>query len=144
MDNEADVKIEMGDAAPYLCPCCGKQSETVHGYLYRPDGTTSVYFAGYTHGHPERRANMVLSVGGWGEGIAPGDRKAIALQATSQSGVITFSFPPPEASPWFGKAFLGAMVSPEGLSSDERQRIVSLSKIAVAQDHRVASYFANG
>src|SRR3954468_2404921 len=127
MNINSDVKIEFGGAAPYQCPCCGRQSETVHGYLYRSDGTTSVYLAGFTHGHPERRANMVLSVGAWGEGTTPAERKAIALQAIAQGGAITFSFPPPESSPWSGTDFLGAMVSPEGLSSDASPPILQQS-----------------
>ena len=83
---ETAVNIELGDAAAHDCPCCGKKSETVHGFLYGRDGATSVYFAGYTHGHPERRANMLLSVGGWGEGTTEADRRAVALQATAEAG----------------------------------------------------------
>ena len=142
MNFDSDVTIELGGAAPYQCPCCGRQSETVHGYLCRPDGTTSVYFAGFTHGHPERRANLVLSIGAWGDGTTPADRKAIALEATAEGGAVTFSFPPPESTPWLGKDFLGSMVRPERLSNDERQQLVSLSKLVVSQDHRVAAYFA--
>ena len=141
---ETDANIELGDAATHDCHCCGKKSETVHGFLYGRDGATSVYFAGYTHGHPERRANMLLSVGGWREGTTEADRRAVALQATAEAGRVTFNFPPPETSPWFGKVFLGSMQSPDELSDDERRRLVTMAQIIVNQDPRVGSYFTSG
>lgn len=142
--NESDLAVELGDLATYLCPCCGRKSETVHGYLYDKAGATSVYFAGYTHGHPERRANMVLSVGGWGEGTTPEDRQAIALQAVSDGGRKSFTFLPVKASPWYGQAFLGIPVSPEQLSVDERILYIELARIAVEKDPRVAWYLEKG
>lgn len=138
------LDIELGEVAKYDCPCCKRESETVHGFLYDATGATSVYFAGYTHGHPERRANMALSVGSWGEGTTSEGRKAIALQAFSIDRAVIFAFPPAETSPWYGKDFLGKMVSPEELSEDDRVRYEHLARIVVARDPRVAGYLENG
>ena len=139
-----DLAIELGDVAKHHCPCCEKESETVHGYLYDTTGATSVYLAGYTHGHPERRTNMVLSVGGWGEGTTPADRTAIALQVCSANGELVFAFPPAETSPWYHEDFLGEMLRPEDLSEEDRVRYRSLARVAVQKDSRVSGYLEHG
>jgi hypothetical protein len=142
MDEDVDLAIELGEVAKYRCPCCERESETVHGFLYDRSGATFVYFAGYTHGHPERRANMVLSVGAWGEGTTPADRKAIALQVYSVKRGLVFTFPPAETSPWYRKEFKD--VAPEELSDEDRVRYRDLAKAAVQKDPRVAGYLEQG
>jgi hypothetical protein len=144
-EGQTDITLEIGGVATHDCPCCGRRSETVHGFLYRPDGATSVYFAGYTLGHPERHVDMLLSVGGWGEGTTPADRQSIALQAIAKDDGVTFTFPSPETTSCFDnqkRGFLGEMRSPEELSTDDRRHLTGQAEIALAQDPRVASYLA--
>jgi len=143
MSND-DLEIELGGVSRYECPCCRLDSCTVHGFLYESNGKTSVYFAGYTHGHPKRCANLVLSVGGWGEGTTPADRKAIAMQAFLDDQGMTFTYPPSETSPWYGEDFLGVMSSPEQLSTQDRARSQELARTVVEKDPRVAGYFELG
>lgn len=143
-EESTDLAIELGEVAKYRCPCCEKESQTVHGFLYDRTGATSVYFAGYTHGHSERRANMVLSVGGWGEGTTPADRRAIVLQVYSLDRELVFTFPPAETSPWYGKDFLGRMLRPEELSDEDRMRYRGLASVAVQKDPRVSGYLEQG
>jgi hypothetical protein len=138
------LDIELGDMATFSCACCQRDSATVHGFLYDTSGTTSVYFAGFTHGHPERRANLVLSVGGWGEGTTPADRTAIAPEVYATNGHLAFGFPVAENSPWYGKEFLGRMVSPSELTADERERYQDMAKVVVEKDPRVADYLERG
>jgi len=143
MDN-GGLEIELGGVSRYECPCCKLDSQTVHGFLYESSGATSVYFAGYTHGHPQRRANLVLSIGGWGEGTTPADRKAIAMQAFIGDQGITFTFPLSETSPWYGEDFLGTMLNPEQLSTPDRARSQELARAVIEKDPRVAGYFEHG
>ena len=142
--NNGGLEIELGGVSRYECPCCKLDSHTVHGFLYESNGTTSVYFAGYTHGHPMRRANLILSVGGWGDGTTPADRKAVAMQALLGDQGITFTFPPSETSPWYGEDFLGIILSPEQLSTQDRARYQELASAVVAKDPRVAGYLEHG
>jgi hypothetical protein len=144
MNSEAGLDIELGDIAGFSCPCCGRDSETVHGFLYDRDGETAVYFAGYTHGHPQRRANMVLSVDGWGEGKGPENRRAIPLEVTFKGDDVDVSFPAPNASPWYGEEFLGAMVDPGRLDRQELEQFRKLAIVAIEKDPRVAGYRQNG
>lgn len=139
-----DLEIELGGISRHECPCCKLDSYTVHGFLYEKNGTTFVYFAGYTHGHPNRRVNLVLSIGGWGEGTTSADRKAIAVQAFLDDHGLTFTFPRAETSPWYGEDFLGAMSSPEQLSKQDRARSQELARAVVEKDPRVAGYFEHG
>lgn len=101
-----DLAVELGALAKHSCSCCGRESETVHGYLYDESGTTTVYFAGYTYGHHERRANLLLSVGAWGEGTAPTDRIAIAMQVIRIATGWSSHFPQPKHRLGTGKKFL--------------------------------------
>lgn len=138
------LEFEPGEVATHTCACCGMDSDTVHGFLYGPGGETTVYFAGYTRGHPERWASMVLSVGGWGDDTPPADRRAIPLQVHAFEGDLRFIFVPAEASPWNGEEVLGAMASVDELTDDDRARYRSIAQAAVKQDPRVAAYFDHG
>lgn len=138
------VEIELGGMSRHECPCCKLDSYTVHGFLYEKTGTTSVYFAGYTYGHQKRRANLVLSIGDWGEGTTPAHRKAIAMQAFLDDQAITFTFPHAKTSPWYGEGFLGTMSSPEQLSAQDRAHSQELARAIVEKDPRVAGYFEHG
>ena len=144
MGIESGRAIELGDVSKFLCPCCQRESETVHGFLYDERGDTSVYFAGYTHGHPERRANFILSIGGWGEGTSPDDRRAIAMQILATGQGHMFTFPPAESSPWYGEEFLGRLMQPQELSDEDRSLSRELAKTAMKKDPRVADYFERG
>lgn len=142
-----DVKgmhIELGDVATYQCPCCGQQSETVHGYLYDDTGDTTVYFVGYTRGHLTRGANLVLSVGGWGEGMGPDDRHAVPLVVTWAKPGESLIFVDAETSPWYGETFLGEMRDHKYYSRDERETYLNLAKAIIALDSRVADYRGHG
>ena len=144
MVGTTDLAIELGETATHWCPCCERESETVHGYIWDPTGTTSVYFAGYTQGHPELRANLLLSVGGWGEGTTPADRRAFALQVVASNQELTFTFPEPETSPWYGDELLGANVDPQQISQKEREEVRDLARFAIENDQRVAQYLELG
>ncbi len=144
MADGPELAIDLGDTATHQCPCCGRESTTVHGYLYDETGETSVYFAGYAHGHPERRANMVVSIGGWGEGMMPADRKSIALQVVFDGRSKKFVFPAAETSPWYGEEFLGQMKEATQLSEGDRLRFCELARVATEKDPRVAWYLEHG
>jgi hypothetical protein len=144
MNHSFGLTIELGDAATYSCPCCMRESETVHGFLYDDAGETAVYFAGYTHGHTVRRANLALSIGGWGEGTTPADRRSVALQVSANAEGLTYIFPPAETSPWSSEELLGTMLNPEQVSEEDRALCRELARTAVEKDPRIAEYLARG
>jgi hypothetical protein len=144
MTKREHLSIELGETATYLCPCCARESETVHGFLSDDGGATSIYFAGYTHGHPERRVNMMVSIGGWGEGTTPDDRQAIALEVRAGPEGSTIHFRAPETSPWYEENFLGRMTRPDELSDTEAGCVQALATFALEHDPRVASYLEEG
>jgi hypothetical protein len=139
-----DLSIELGSTATFECPCCGRTSTTVHGYLWDSTGATTVYFAGYTSGHPDLRMNLLLSVGEWGEGTTPDQRRAIPMQYLAEDGHQQFCFPPVESSPWYGHEILGPMVDPATISAEEKLNYENLIGVALAKDPRIAEYLQNG
>jgi hypothetical protein len=144
INTDAELGIELADAKHFDCPDCGRQSESVHGFLFDTTGETAVYFVGYTPGHPERHANIVLSVGGWGEGMEQEDRKAIAMEARFGDLGVELTYPPPRSSPWFGEDFLGKMREPEEMSDEDRASYRTLALAAVEKDPRVVAYRKSG
>jgi len=142
--NPASASVETGDLATYVCPCCGQESETVQGYLFDETGATAVYFARYTRKHAEQHANMVLSIGGWGEGMTADDRHAIAIRILSDNQGLSFEFPSPETSPWSEETFLGCALVAGRLSDEERQHYRELATIVAAKDSRLASFLYRG
>lgn len=138
--NLENISVEPAELSTHLCPCCGGESQTVHGYLFDETGATVVYFAGYTSGHTERQANMALSIGGWGEGTTPNDREVVVVHVRSDNNGLFFEFPPPETSPWYEESFLGRILDPNRLSDEERRHYQELSKIVAQNDSRLAGF----
>lgn len=140
MNTNTEIEIEPAETASFKCPCCGRDSETVHGFIYAQDRSTSVYFAGYTYGHADKYVNFVLSIGGWGEGTTPSDRKSVAMRAISSKNELSVSFPDPETSPWNTTEFLGQMLNPDDLSEDDKLLCQTLAHAAITKDNRIYNY----
>ena len=76
-----DFTIEPGDSHDSICDCCGQQSRTVSGFVYRGDDAAAAYFVQWTVGGVDSHgAHFDLIIGKWGEGATVSDRSAVALE----------------------------------------------------------------
>jgi hypothetical protein len=131
--------VEAAGEWTHNCPCCGRKSETVLGFIY--DGpTTVVYFAGSTLGHQPAHVNAVLSVGGWGEGTSPSNRHAVVVIVHGSKNLPSIDFPPPSTSPWFGEPELGRALTPEEMMDDDFAYCQQLMQAVLLEDPRVARF----
>jgi hypothetical protein len=77
----SDFRVEPTDVHDASCDCCGRQSRTVTGFVYRDDHAAAAYFVQWTVGAVDSHgANFDLIVGRWGEGATSSDRSAVALE----------------------------------------------------------------
>ncbi len=71
------------------CECCGENSRTVWGYVYRGDIAEAVYYVHWSLGKvAEYGAHFDLIVGEWGEASEDVDRQAVALEFQPGFGVM--------------------------------------------------------
>jgi len=76
-----DLRVEPGTSADVACDCCGSQSRTVSGFVYRGDDAAAAYFVQWTVGGVDSHgAHFDLILGKWGDGATAADRCAVALE----------------------------------------------------------------
>jgi len=102
---------ELREAA--ACDCCGAQSCTTFGFVYRDDDAHAVYYAGWSNGHPGRGVSLVIAVGEWADGSSPSDRVAIGVRAVPTPSSVNFTVLEPSESPWSETPLLGKMLGRE-------------------------------
>ena len=73
--------IVPGESHDSVCDCCGQQSRTVSGFVYRGDDVGVAYFDQWTVGGVDSHgAHFDIILGKWGEGATGSDRVAVALE----------------------------------------------------------------
>lgn len=135
------LSLEPAGESVFDCRCCGRQSTTVHGYIWDEAGRTTVYFAGFTDGHAERSANVLLSVGEWGEGTTGDDRHVVVLHAKSSTDVDVV-----DPSVWPSapdEALLGKTIDHSALSDADVDYVRDLARFALRNDPRTRAYLAD-
>jgi hypothetical protein len=82
------------------CPDCGNPTRVVWGYVSAGGEPRAVYFARWTPGHRERGAQLLISLGEWGEGARRETRRAVGLECRMGSEVPSFMVVDASALPW--------------------------------------------
>jgi hypothetical protein len=140
----SDLTLEVGPIEDgVVCECCGTRSVTVHGFLYRKGDAFAIYYAGWTPGHPERGATLVVATGEWDEGKGPADRVSIGLRAVASDDEIQFTVLDPAESPWGETALFGRMVSRMDALAHTRLPVTfEIAEMVVRDDPRVKRFLA--
>jgi hypothetical protein len=109
-----DLSLELGpQQAGTVCGCCGTQSTTVHGFVYRDGDALAIYYAGWSMQHRERGITLAIATGDWAEDSGPVDRISIGIEARAADAEIHFTIVDPDQSPWGETALIGKMLSRE-------------------------------
>jgi hypothetical protein len=141
MTADSTIELEEGGSSETHCACCGKVSQTVHGYLYDANGRTSVYFIRFSEGHVELLPDALLCFGGWGEGGTPSQRISLSfkLELVGNSHVELRHYAP-EDSPWFGEEQLGQFSTADRFSESDLAYCSRLMLFVVGTDIRVRKF----
>lgn len=74
------IEIELGDPIePFVCECCGGKTYRLTRFVYQDGDAFAVYYAKYSDMHPDQGVEAIISLGEWGEGSTPQQRKAFAV-----------------------------------------------------------------
>ena len=77
MGGDRDYHVELAGESGGHCDCCGNETRTIWGYVYRCDFAVAAYFVHWTRGKPEHFPNIDLLIGTWGDDSVS-DRKLVA------------------------------------------------------------------
>ncbi|MEZ0168855.1 hypothetical protein [Microvirga sp. TS319] len=117
----------------------------MNGFIDRHNLVCAVYFAVWTEGHIETQGvDIVLSVGGWGEGMPDHPRHIIALRCRVSDGPPQFMVLDPIehgiADDWANEEtkFLGDLVRRENaLRHPDMDEVFRLAEHVVHNDRRI-------
>ena len=138
----AIITIEMGpDKPPFKCECCGEKSQTVHGFVYSNDNAHAVYYAGWSEGHPDQGVCMAISVGEWGDGADPANRRCVTMDCRIRDDQFQFSVFDADQSSWSDVAHLGEKLSRNAALSDPQIGVYfHIAEHIISDDIRVVEY----
>lgn len=106
------LSVEVGEnKKPSRCNCCGEESSTAHGFVYKSHKPHAVYYAGWANVHRDRGVTFALAIGEWDDESGPDDRVCFGLEAHEGEDEIFFRIIDPEESPWGCTDLLGKMLS---------------------------------
>lgn len=129
-----------GEGAHGPCPDCGHNTRSVWGYVSNEVGARAAYFIRWTDGHRERGAQLIVSIGGWGEGTLPSDRIAFGIECRVDTGP-SFMLVNADELPWGDEEFLGAKLTRAGaLSHPLKPEVFDILDALVAQDPRFRAF----
>jgi hypothetical protein len=135
------VTIELDPAvAARRCGGCGREHETVRGYLYR-DGNAwvaywaALYRAGEHHAHPI--ALMTLAMGDWSDATDAGTRTWVQIEARPHGDQVLMSFVDPSAQ-LDPDVFGSSLNRSQALDSPRKPGFLEAAEHVAYKDSRVA------
>jgi len=103
--------IEIGENSnASVCHCCGRESCTGHGFVYKNGDAYAVYYAGWSNAHSEKKVSLALAIGEWDDDSTNKDRICFGLEAYEDKDEILFRVIEPEESPWPKTDLMGEML----------------------------------
>lgn len=135
-------KLEVGEnAKTSRCDCCGAESATGHGFIYRDEIAYAVYFAGWSYGHRQNGVSMAIAVGRWDDSSTVHDRVCFGVEAQEGEKQILFRIIDPDESPWPQTELLGDMISrDEARISASRDDAISIAEQIVRNHPAVCEF----
>lgn len=125
------------------CECCGTESRTGHGFIYKGATPHAVYYVGWVPGHRDQGVTMAIAVGEWDTGSTPAQRTCFGLEVHEGERDVLFRFIDPEESPWGHSELLGSMSRREdALKHPLSKEVLSLAEIIVRGHPSVREFLA--
>lgn len=137
----SDIVIEPdGEADHGPCPDCGRSTRSVWGYVSNEVGARAVYFIRWTDGHRERGAQLIVSIGGWGEGTLPRDRSAFGVECRVDTRP-SFMLVDADDLPWGTEELLGTKLTrADALAHPFKAEAFDILDALVAQEPRFRAF----
>ncbi len=135
-------RIELGAETTPICSCCGSLSHVLRGFVSDERGARAVYLAGYTEKNPDHFGTLLISLGGWGEGATPAQRKAILILVRNIEGKPQFMVGSAADCRWGDVSMMGRIMErPEALADPDIKEFWKISDEIWLADRRFSAQF---
>lgn len=134
--------IEIGEnCASSTCNCCGKESNTGHGFVYKNGDAYAVYYAGWSNSHLKKVVSIAIAIGEWADSATNEMRTCFGIEAIDNDNEISLSVISPENSPWPDTGLLGKMLTrDEALSSELLSEVFLIIEVALKKHPAIVDY----
>ena len=140
------IRIEPdGETMLGACPDCGNATRSVWGYVSNAEGARAAYFIRWTEGHLERGAQIVVSIGAWGDQGKPGDRSCFGFECRMGTDRPGFMVIDSAQLAWAQREVLGVQLSRDNaLAHSTCREVFSILDRIVEDDKRLRTFLLSG
>ena len=105
------IEIEFEEPVEEACDCCGGKTTRLTRFVYKDGDAFAVYYGMYSDNHPESEVKLAVSLGEWGAGGTPEDRRSFGLILREAEDAYQVSVIDAEESPWREAEVIGRMLN---------------------------------
>ena len=139
------IEIEFEDPTVDKCECCGKEMVRLTRFVYQDGDAFAVYYAKFTKSHEEKIVYGLISLGEWGEGSEPENRKAFPFKIWTNQTHFQVGLTDKEESPWSDVEYLGEIFNrKDALNHPWLKDVFHITDHMVTDDKQIVSYLSNG
>lgn len=130
-----------GESSFAHCEDCDHTTRKVWGWISDETSTRAAYLARWTVGHLELGAQLVLSIGVWGDDASPNQRRRIAVECRMGADRPAFTVVDASDFDWANEEFLGEpLTRDEVLATPIAQQAFAMLDALTEQDERFHSF----
>jgi hypothetical protein len=135
------LRIEFEEPGYHVCDCCGGTTTRLTRFVYRDEDAHAIYYASFSAAHPERPARMLVSLGEWGDGSVPEQRRAFVMDVRSTSEQYEVMVTDGSTSPWAQAKVIGKLLErEEALADPWLPEAFHITDHAVLEDEELRSF----
>lgn len=138
------IEIEFEQPTRGICECCGNTTTRLTRFVYQDGDAYAVYYVQLVDGHQDHTADVLVSLGEWGEDSTPQQRLAFAVKIRSVNGNWQVMVVNRQQSPWRESTFLGQILDREqALAHSWLSEVFHITDHIGADDSDFISFFKN-
>src|SRR5437016_7477855 len=139
-------EIDLSDSiTDFPCSDCGEDAANAWGWVHEGKEALAAYFAGLLKPHKERPVMLTLSIGQWGEGAAPDDRRMLLIELRPKGDSWAMMVRNATESRYRDELVLGVPMSrEEALAWEGLEAAYAVADFIVAHDPAVRSFLRSG
>jgi hypothetical protein len=135
------LRIEFSKPKQSVCECCEGKTTRLTRFVYRDENAYAVYYAAFADNHPERVVDVVVSLGEWGEGATPDQRRAFSMKIRSTDTQYDVMVTNADECSWRDAKVIGRILDrEEALADPWLKDAFHITDHIVAEDNPVKEY----
>lgn len=135
------LTLEFEPPSTSRCECCGGVTTRLTRFVYQDGDAHAVYYAVFSDSHADRTVKMLVSLGEWGEGSSPEQRRAFVLDLRAAPEQYEVSVTDAAASPWRDAEVIGRVLDrEEALAHPWIEEVFHITDHAVLEDRPLKEY----